>query len=126
MTTDTIPVDVVFSPMDSTQDYHDIKDIIEVKPPEEKKKWWLWYAIGGGALLIVLLLIYLLRKKKPVVTAAAPVIDPYEEAMKQLEKLQTGKAGSEAILFPAGGYFQGICLSGKKTFIPCKKQRMTW
>jgi hypothetical protein len=90
--TDTIPVDVVFSPMDSTQDYHDIKDIIDVKPIEEKKESWLWYAIGGGALLIILLLIYLLRKKKPVAAAAAPVIDPYEEAMKHLDKLQQEKA----------------------------------
>lgn len=91
MITDTIPVDVMFSPFDSTQDYHDIKDIIEVKPQEEKKKWWLWYAIGGGAFLLVILLIYLLRKKKPVITVAPPVIDPYEEAMKQLEKLQQGR-----------------------------------
>ena len=89
--TDTIPIDVVFSPMDSAQDYHDIKDIIDVNPQEEKKKWWLWYAIGGGALLLTLLLIYLLRKKKPVAVAAAPVIDPYEEAMEQLEKLQREK-----------------------------------
>ena len=89
--TDTIPVDIVFSPMDSTQGYHDIKDIIDVKPAEEKKKWWLWYAIGGGALLIILLLVYFLRKKKPVTGVAAPVIDPYEEAMKQLDKLQREK-----------------------------------
>jgi hypothetical protein len=91
ITTDTIPVDVVFSPMDSTQGYHDIKDIIDVKPIEEKKKWWLWYAIGGGALVIILLLIYFLRKKKPVAPVIAPVIDPYEEAMKQLDELKSGK-----------------------------------
>ncbi len=91
LTTDTIPIDVIFSPMDSMQAYHDIKDIIDVKPPEEKKKWWLWYAIGGGALLLILLLIYFLRKKKPVPLVAAPVIDPYEEAMRQLEKLQWDK-----------------------------------
>jgi hypothetical protein len=91
MATDSIAVDVFFSPMDSTQAYHDIKDIIEVKPPEEKKKWWLWYAIGGGALLIILLLIYLLRKKKPAVIAAASAVDPYQEAIKQLENLQQEK-----------------------------------
>jgi hypothetical protein len=77
--------------MDSTQGYHDIKDIIDVKPIEEKKKWWLWYAIGGGALVIILLLIYFLRKKKPVAPVIAPVIDPYEEAMKQLDELKSGK-----------------------------------
>jgi hypothetical protein len=92
MATDSIPVDVVFSPMDSMQAYHDIKDIIDVKPPEEeKKKWWLWYAIGGGAVLIILLLIFLLRKKKPAVIASAPAADPYQEAIKQLEKLQHEK-----------------------------------
>jgi hypothetical protein len=86
--TDTIPVDVVFSEFNPEQDYHDIKDIIEVNPEKEKEKWWLWYAIGGGALLVILLLIYLLRKKKPAVQAPVTIIDPYEEAMKQLEKLQ--------------------------------------
>lgn len=86
--TDTIPVDVVFSQFDPSQDYHDIKDIIEVKPVPEKQKWWFWYAIGGGTLLIILLLIYLLRKKKPIAPVPAVIIDPYKEAMKHLEKLQ--------------------------------------
>ena len=90
-TTDTIPIDVAFSPMDSAQAYHDIKDIIDVKPDEEKKKSWLWYAIGGGTLLVILLLIYLFRRKKPAPVIAAPVIDPYREAMDQLDGLQTGK-----------------------------------
>jgi hypothetical protein len=85
--TDSIPVDVVFTEgFNPDQDYHDIKDIIEVDPAKEKGTWWLWYAVGGGALLLILLLVYLLRKKKPVIQAA-PVIDPYEEAMKELEKL---------------------------------------
>jgi hypothetical protein len=87
ISTDSIPVDVVFSDFNPEQDYHDIKDIIEVKPEKEKKKWWLWYAIGGAAVLAILL-IYLLRKKKPAVKSAEPVIDPYEEAMQQLEKLR--------------------------------------
>jgi hypothetical protein len=91
ISTDSIPVDVGFSPFDSAQDYHDIKDIIDVKPAEEKKDWWLWYAIGGGTLLVIIVLIYLLRKKKPAVAAATPIISPYEEAMNQLEKLQKEK-----------------------------------
>jgi hypothetical protein len=89
--TDSIPVDVVFSEFNHEQDYHDIKDIIEVTPEKKKDKRWLWYAIGGGALLLILLLVYLLRRRKPVVPPAALVIDPYEEAMKQLEKLQHEK-----------------------------------
>lgn len=88
--TDTLPVDVGFSDFNREQDYHDIKDIIEVNPAEEKKNGWLWYAIAGSVVLLIVI-IYLLRRKKPVVRTVAPVIDPYEEAMKQLEKLQHEK-----------------------------------
>lgn len=91
--TDSIPVDVVFTEgFNPDQEYHDIKDILEVTPSVRKKKWWLWYAIGGGVLLLILLLVYLLRKKKPVVQAPVVIIDPYEVAMTQLEKLQHEKA----------------------------------
>jgi len=89
--TDTIPVDVVFSDFDPKQEYHDIKDILEVNPPEEDKtKWWLFAA--GGALLLALLVFYFTRKKKPqTATVRKAVINPYEEAMKQLEQLQREK-----------------------------------
>ncbi len=42
-------------------------------------------------MLVIILLIYLLRKKKPVVEADAPVIDPYQEAMEQLDRLRRDK-----------------------------------
>jgi len=90
--TDTLPVDVGFSDFNREQDYHDIKDIIEVNPEEEKKNDWLLYVIGGGVILLIVIIYFLLRRKKPVVKAVAPVVDPYEEAMKQLEKLQHEKA----------------------------------
>ena len=86
LATDTLPIDVVFSDFDPKQDYHDIKDILEVEPAK-KKQWW-WYA-AGGALLLLLLILYLLRKKKPApVTKQAVTIDPFEEAMKELAQLQ--------------------------------------
>lgn len=86
--TDSIPVEVVFTEgFNPDQDYHDIKDILEVYPEKKKDKWWWWYVIGGGVLLIALLLYFLFRKKKPVVQVAAPAISPYEEAMKEMEKL---------------------------------------
>jgi len=85
--TDTIPIDVVFSDFDPTQEYHDIKDIIEVKQSKKKTPWW-WYA-AGGALLLAILLLYLLKKKKPQhVSAPEMMISPYEEAMKQLLQLE--------------------------------------
>ena len=88
--TDTISIDVVFSDFDPNQDYHDIKDILEAKPPAKKTEWWLYAA--GGALLLALLLFYLLRKKKPqLVSVAKASINPYEEAMKELEQLQRQK-----------------------------------
>jgi LPXTG-motif cell wall-anchored protein len=88
--TDTIPIDVVFSDFDPAQNYHDIKDILEANPAENKAEWW-WYA-AGGALLLGLLLFYLLKKKKPVpVSMPKVIINPYEEAMKQLQQLQKQK-----------------------------------
>jgi uncharacterized integral membrane protein len=86
--TDTIPVDVAYSPMDTAQAYHDIKDIIAVKPEEPQKPWWIWAAIGGGLVIIIILLIYLMSRRKPVATTPVVVIPPFEEAMKQLERLQ--------------------------------------
>lgn len=88
--TDTIPMDIVFSDFDPKQDYHDIKDILEADPPKIKTEWW-WYA-AGGILLLALLFFYLLRKKKPQpVSATQTSINPYEEAMKELEQLQRQK-----------------------------------
>ncbi len=87
--TDIIPVDVVFSEFDPNQDYHDIKDIIEVAPAKKKPWWWL---VAGGFLLLAAVAAYLLRKKTPAAFRAPEVmIDPYEEAMKQLEQLQRDK-----------------------------------
>jgi hypothetical protein len=87
--TDTIPVDVVFSEFDPNQDYHDIKDIIEIAPPKKKPWWWI---IAGGILFLTAVAYYLLRKKKIVpVPVAAVVVDPYKEAILQLELLQKEK-----------------------------------
>ena len=88
--TDTIPVDVVFSEFDPNQDYHEIKDIIEVAPAKKKPWWWL---VAGGTLLLAAAVVYLLRKKMPALLPPAReiMIDPYEEAMKQLDLLQRDK-----------------------------------
>lgn len=86
--TDSIPMDVVFSDFNPEQDYHDIKDIIDVEPKKEEDKRWIWYAIGGGAVLLLLVLYLLLRKKKPVATVAAPPENAYETALAQLEQVK--------------------------------------
>ncbi|MFZ9387851.1 MAG: hypothetical protein ACO25B_08205 [Chitinophagaceae bacterium] len=88
---DTIGIDVVFSEFDPETGYHDIKDIIEVK--NRTKKRWGWFA-AGGALLAALLLWYLYRKKRPI-PAAPPArdVDPYREAIGQLEQLLRANPG---------------------------------
>jgi LPXTG-motif cell wall-anchored protein len=87
--TDTVPVDVVFADFDPNQDYHDIKDIIAVKPAT-KKQWW-WYVVGGAILLLFIGIWLLSRKKKLPAIVPVIAVNAYEEAMKQLEKLQKEK-----------------------------------
>lgn len=87
---DTIGVDVVFSEFDPKQEYHDIKDIIEVEAVKKQTPWW-WY-LAGGLFVLGLIIFSLLRKKKPLdEIRPVPVIDPYEEAMEQLGKLSAKK-----------------------------------
>lgn len=87
---DSIAIDVIFADFNPDQPYHDIKDVLDVKPVEDKNAWW-WYAAGGAILLVVLLLL-LTRKKKQIQPAAAKVsVNPYQEAMQQLEQLHKEK-----------------------------------
>ncbi|MBS1620105.1 MAG: hypothetical protein JST10_16880 [Bacteroidetes bacterium] len=89
--TDPIAVDVVFSDFDPSKDYHDIKDVIEV-PFEKDKTWWIVPAILS--VMVIAAIVWLLRKKKSFtkeVTVSA--IDPYREAMLQLQEVQK-KTGS--------------------------------
>ncbi len=89
--TDTIPVDVIFSPFNPEQPYHDTKEIIEVNPTEEKEKIRWWYIVAGAALLLLLLILLFRKKKKPAVQLVEQPHDPFKEAMDQLEKLQSDK-----------------------------------
>jgi LPXTG-motif cell wall-anchored protein len=89
--TDSIPIDVGFSPFNPEQPYHDIKEIIEVTPEEKKEKPQWWYLLAGAALLLIIVVLIFRKKKKPVVTVVEPPVDPYKEAMTQLEKLQKEK-----------------------------------
>lgn len=92
--TDTIPVDVVFSDFDPNQAYHDLKDIEQVPPPAEKKEWW--YAAAAGLLLLILLIWLLVRKKKkPVLKKPEIIIDPYEEALRDLKQIQLNNPGTK-------------------------------
>src|SRR6476646_9234556 len=92
--TDSMAVDVGFSPFDPNQDYHDIKDVIDVQVKEKKAGTWYWYA-AASAILIAAIIYFLMRKKKKPV-ARVKVIDPYSEAKQELEKLRKENLPSKA------------------------------
>jgi hypothetical protein len=85
--TDTIPVDVGYSPADSTLPFHDIKNIIEV---EKTFQWWIWALIGVGAIILILLIIYFIKRsrKKKDTEIFESKLSPYDEAMQLLDELQ--------------------------------------
>lgn len=86
--TDSIPVNVSFSPMDSTKTFHDIKSIIEVK---DEIPLWVWGGAGALLILLIVLIIYLIKyfktRKKPV-SLFQSKLSPIEEAMQSLSVLQ--------------------------------------
>ncbi|HSN09455.1 MAG TPA: hypothetical protein VLS85_10460, partial [Hanamia sp.] len=57
--TDSIPINVTYSPADSTLPFHDIKNIIEVK---KTFPWWIWLLIGISVILLIALIIFIIKK----------------------------------------------------------------
>jgi hypothetical protein len=86
LVTDSIPIQVSYSPIDSVATFHDIKSIIEVK-----KEWaWWWWALLGVALVLLFfwvrfLIKFFKKKKEPDIFKSK--LSPYDEAMQSLEKL---------------------------------------
>ncbi len=86
--TDTFSINVTYSPADPRQDYHDIKEILEIKKPFDERLYWI---IGGIVLILAALIYYFFKKRKKVAPVAIqPVskLTPYEEAMQALEELR--------------------------------------
>jgi hypothetical protein len=85
--TDSIPVRIIYTRIDPSKDYHDIKDIVEV--PNLFARWFGWI-VAFLALASVALVIWLVRKKKPMkvwVPRQIPRLSPYEDAIRQLDEL---------------------------------------
>jgi hypothetical protein len=86
--TDSIPINIAFSPMDSTKTFHDIKTIIDVK---KEWPWWLWAIIGIAILLLIFWIRFLIKflKKKPApADLFSSKLAPYDEAMQALNDLE--------------------------------------
>ncbi|MGN6296011.1 MAG: hypothetical protein ACTHM7_04460 [Ginsengibacter sp.] len=85
--TDSIPINVGYSPADSVLPFHDIKNIIEV---HKTFQWWIWALIALAVIIVALIIVYLIRKarKKKSAEIFESKIPPFEEAMQLLDELQ--------------------------------------
>lgn len=85
--TDSIPINVTYSPTDSIMPFHDIKNIIEVK---KEWPWWAWAFAGLGLILLVIWILFLLKffKKKKDTSVFESKLSPYDEAMESLSDLE--------------------------------------
>ena len=85
--TDPVPINVSYSPADSTNQLRDIKPVIEVTIND-----YLWYYIGGGILLLLIMIYlmtrYLKKRKQKTAVLITSKLSPYDEAMQELEKLK--------------------------------------
>jgi len=116
--TDTIPVNVGFSPFDPKQDYHDIKDIIEVHVQEKKKQDWYWYI--AASVLLLGTIIYLLVRKKKKPAPKPKLIDPFKEAKLELEKLQKENLSSKLFYTKLVDIFR-LYVSGRRGIASLQK-----
>lgn len=84
-----IQIEVVYADFNPAQDYHDIKDVLDIKPSEKKIPWW-WIAGTGLVMLIIGWLFYHARKRKKsfVPQKAIAIADPYKDALTQLAALK--------------------------------------
>lgn len=85
--TDSIPVNVSYSPTDSIMPFHDIKTIIEVK---RSFPWWAWALAGVAVILLILWILFLTKffKKKKDITIFESKLSAYDEAMQLLSDLE--------------------------------------
>ena len=84
-----VMMDVGYSSFDPTQDYHDVKDILEGKKPS--RVTWYWYLIGAALLLALFALFF--PKRKGEKQKPEPKGDPYKEAMAKLALLKSEEGG---------------------------------
>lgn len=90
--TDSLRIEVSYSPFDPKQDYHDIKDIIEVANPYVK---YVAFVVGLMTLVSLCLVFFFIRSIKRKETVAERQIfsslSPFEEALKALDGLKKQK-----------------------------------
>ena len=85
--TDSIAINVTYSPTDSIMPFHDIKNIIEVK---KTFPWWAWALVGLGIVVLIIWILFLLKffKKKKDIKIFESKLSPYDESMQLLNDLE--------------------------------------
>ena len=86
---DSIRISVGYTRIDPSQDFHDIKDIIDVPNPWAR---WIGWIVVAVTLISAGLVFWLIRKKKLlkklVSVRMAPRLSPFEEAIHDLDELE--------------------------------------
>ena len=85
--TDSVAIDVTYSPTDSIMPFHDIKNIIEVK---KSFPWWAWILVGVGVIFLIIWILFLTKffKKKNDTAIFESNLSPFDEAMHSLKDLE--------------------------------------
>jgi hypothetical protein len=95
----TAPLRVLvgYSDADPNQPYHDVKDIVDVKPPIESK--WYWYLIGLALLLVLFLLFFPKSRKKEASEVFVPDEGIYKSTLRQLDELKKKEVSDAAACY---------------------------
>jgi BatD DUF11 like domain len=88
--TDSLVVEVSYGNVDTAQDYHDIKGIIDIENPDVKYIPWI---VGAILLIALVLFVWFIRSPLPVnrqllTVNRQPGLSPLEEAMASMDMLK--------------------------------------
>jgi hypothetical protein len=86
--TDSIRINIGYTKMDAGNDYHDIREIIDVPNPFSRWFGWIVAIVSLGSVAIVIWLIRKKRLLKLLIATPATRLSPYEEAISQLDELE--------------------------------------
>lgn len=92
-----ILINVAFAPFDTTQDYNDVKDIIDAAKPERQQ--WHWYLIGALLLLGLFILLFPGRKVKKEPTSFVPDANIYKASLAKLDALRNKTPEDTKVLY---------------------------
>ncbi len=94
--TTPIFIAVGYTPFDTTQEYNDVKDILDAA--KSPRRQWHWYLIGALLLVGLFILLFPGRKEKKQV-GFVPDANSYKTALAKLQALQNNPPFDAKVLF---------------------------